>query len=196
MVASAIAVSGCMGPTYGTDKPATQQLLEDVGNFAGGSGRSEPIAYNPRPGIVLPSSMEVLPTPQQNARRAGDGAWPESPEERLARIRAEATERQEDTTYRAPVLTARSERQAPSNVDPDWQTRPTVQQSEARQRLAQAQRGSPTTRRYLSEPPLEYRVPAESAPTDDLGTEEWRKQRDLERASGQRSRLRDWIPGL
>lgn len=65
----------------------------------------------------------------------------------------------------------------------------------ARRQLA-AKHGSPTTRKYLSEPPLTYRQPAETASADDLGEDELKKQRRLKReASGGKS-WRDWIPGF
>jgi hypothetical protein len=44
--------------------------------------------------------------------------------------------------------------------------------------MAINKQGSETERRYLSEPPLTYRQPSATAPSDQLGEDEWKKQRD------------------
>jgi hypothetical protein len=199
---AALVLSGCMGPTYGTGKPAAEQLFEDVStSVAMTPRRSEPIAYNPRPELVRPASTMVLPTPQEPATRAENASWPESPEERLARIRGEATANQDNPFYRSPVNTGASgTTEVASNVnpnmDPDFALTPTVQQRAEFQRRAATRQGSPTTRRYLSEPPLEYRVPTETAPAGELGEDEWRKERAIQRASGSRRGWRDFVPWL
>jgi hypothetical protein len=43
--------------------------------------------------------------------------------------------------------------------------------------LPSPQQGSPTNRRYLSEPPLDYRQPAETAAKNDVGEDEWKKDK-------------------
>jgi hypothetical protein len=54
-------------------------------------------------------------------------------------------------------------------------------------------------RRTLTEPPLDYRQPAETAPTDELGEDEFKKQRRLKaeakKASGKKS-WKDLVPWL
>ncbi len=45
--------------------------------------------------------------------------------------------------------------------------------------MAASKQGNPTVRRTLTEPPLEYRQPAATAPTDELGEDEFKKQRRL-----------------
>ncbi len=59
----------------------------------------------------------------------------------------------------------------------------TDQSSEFRARKLASTAGSPTTRRYLSEPPLEYRAPAPTAATDDLGKDEVKKERERKAAA-------------
>ena len=70
---------------------------------------------------------------------------------------------------------------------------------EFQQALAASNQGSPTVRRTLSEPPLEYRQPAETAPTGELGEDEFKKQRRLKaearKAAGETS-WRDFVPWL
>ncbi|MFN4273262.1 MAG: hypothetical protein ACK4F5_10650 [Aliihoeflea sp.] len=192
---SALALSGCLGPTYGTGKPASEQLLEDVsGAISLAPRRGEPIAYQPRPDLVQPPTTAVLPTPQAPAVETSAN-WPESPEARLARIRAEATANQENNLYRSPVqMTGTSSASEMDAVDMSQLT-PEQQRAEY-QRRAAMRAGSATQRRYLSEPPLEYRVPSANAPADELGEDEWRKEQQLRRAAGSSSGWRDWVPWL
>ncbi len=54
-------------------------------------------------------------------------------------------------------------------------------------------------RRTLTEPPLDYRQPAATAAADDLGEDEFKKERRLKaearKASGDKS-WRDYVPWL
>ncbi|TIP99676.1 MAG: hypothetical protein E5X57_35510, partial [Mesorhizobium sp.] len=45
--------------------------------------------------------------------------------------------------------------------------------AEVKRRLAEQKQGDPNTRRYLSEPPVQYRAAAATAPVDDLGEDEY-----------------------
>ncbi|TJW41909.1 MAG: hypothetical protein E5W83_24005, partial [Mesorhizobium sp.] len=94
LVVSSLALSGCMGsPTYGTDKPAATQLADDLTNaFTFAPKRKEKIDYKPRPELVKPApgQKEQLPPPQESIETAS-ADWPESPEQRRARLRADAT---------------------------------------------------------------------------------------------------------
>lgn len=192
LVASACALavlSGCMSsPTYGTDKTANEQLLEDVTGvlgveaLAGGKKQSE-IAYSPRGQLVTPSSLEVLPEPQQELASAGNPAWPESPEERRRRIRAEATENRDNPNYRSPVATRASDTAFVSDG----------QRAEIQRIKRETTQGEATNRRYLSEPPLDYRVPEATAEAGSLGEDEWKKAQRAKRAKG-KSSWRDIVP--
>src|SRR5690606_27735855 len=104
-LASAVALSGCMSsPTYGTGKTAGRQLAEDVTSILSlGPRDQEQIEYKPRPKLATPANTAELPPPQENMVMAGTGQWPESPEERRARIRAEATETRDETGFRPAV---------------------------------------------------------------------------------------------
>lgn len=197
MLAAATILAGCMGPTYGTGTPTGQQTLEDVtGILALGGEREEPIAYQPRGELVRPASLEVLPTPQQSAT-SGE-AWPESPEQRLARIREEATANQENIQHRSGVRNSRT-RTGPMV---DWDREKNLdstpgpqQREEFNRRLTMSQQGDANRRRFLSEPPTQYRQPAATAPAGDVGEDEWRKERAAKQAQG-KSSWRDYIPGL
>lgn len=189
VAASAFALSGCMGmaPTYGTGKPADTQLIEDVtGMFSLAPEKKPQIDYKPRPELVKPVDPKsaALPAPQDNIVTASaGGAWPESPEARLARIRADATAKRDELGFEPevemPQETRRVYRDARGNeVNPDGSPISIEgQRKEFNERLAMNNQGSPTERRFLSEPPLEYRAPAATAPTDDVGEDEWKKEK-------------------
>ncbi|MER2536609.1 MAG: hypothetical protein ABTQ31_15755 [Rhizobiaceae bacterium] len=209
LVVSGLMLSGCMsGPTYGTDKTATEQLTSDLtGMFSIKPKANRVGEYKPRPDLVKPASLAELPPPQDSIAGNGNPAWPESPEQRRARIRAEATNNQDNNLYEPLVINDVSRGKVVNdglspNMRQKLESAP-MSSAEARQagrevarRQQENKQGSPTTRKYLSEPPLTYRQPAETASTDDLGEDEVKKQRRLKReASGGKS-WRDWIPGL
>ncbi|HEV7414633.1 MAG TPA: hypothetical protein VGN98_00635 [Tianweitania sediminis] len=205
LLASALA-SGCLSsPTYGTDKTANEQLYEDLtGMFAVGGSRDEPIDYKPRPELVRPApgATPALPPPQQSVASVEGGQWPESPEQRRARIRAEATANQDNPNYRPEVvpdvaLSQRArqplafgrENEIPQN---GTESNARVQREEFNRRLADQRQGNPTTRKYLSEPPLDYRAPAPTAPVGDVGEDEAVKERRAKAAARKSSGTNSW----
>lgn len=185
-------LSGCMSsPTYGTGKTANAQLLEDLtgvvstGALINSQSRGSEIAYTPRAELVRPASLELLPEPQQGVVTADNPAWPESPEARRARIRAEATENRDNPGFRPAVA------MTPVEAAEDVERRAGLRQPAERQ----PRQGEAHSRRYLTEPPVAYRVPSDTAPVGELGEDEWKKQQAGRRASGKTS-WRDYIPGL
>jgi hypothetical protein len=198
MVVSGALLAGCVGaPTYGTGKAADEQLLEDVtGILSLGPKDKAKIDYKPRPELVKPAATAGtgvdagLPPPQENVTTASNGAWPESPEAVRARLRAEATANQDDPTYDSPIeadsggskgITSAARLNDRGNFEsaPD----PEAQRKEFKRRLAETGQGSPSSRKYLSEPPLVYREAAASAPVGDIGEDEWKKDRRAKRAA-------------
>lgn len=195
LLVSGLAVSGCVGmaPTYGTGKHADEQLMEDVTSmFSIAPQKREQIDYKPRPELVKPAegtAAAALPAPQDNIVTASaDGsAWPESPEQRRARIRKTATENQDNINFEPEVAVSSTDRPSRGgtvratrgdDVNLDGSSVSTQKQREDfNRRLAQNNQGSPTNRRYLSEPPLEYRQPADTAKQDDVGEDEWKKDK-------------------
>ncbi len=189
VAASAMALSGCVGmaPTYGTGKAAETKLMEDVsGMFSLSTNKKrEQIDYKPRPELVKPADDKVLPAPQDDIKTASaGGAWPESPEARLARVRADATAKRDDLGFEPEVdlpieknrRMVRATRGDDVNLD-GTSVSVEKQRKEFNERLAMSQQGSATDRRYLSEPPVEYRQPAATAATDDVGEDEWKKEK-------------------
>lgn len=184
-------------PTYGTGKTANAQLMEDLTGVLSinPSNRAQEIAYKPRGELVHPASTQTLPAPQENLASANNPAWPESPEQRRQRIRQEATE-----SGRAHPELAGQTVAAQRGVyeDPEFAANQPVtrtNRAELQRRIRQANQGDANQRRYLSEPPTEYRVPSATAASGDLGEDEWKKERAAASARGKGS-WRDYIPWL
>lgn len=181
---AALALAGC-SPTYGTGTPATVQLLDDVSSAASiQPQQNTDIEYRPRPGLVPPPQEGALPPPQTSV--AETERWPESPEETRARLRAEAAATggsalaANDPNLPGAGADAVSVGGAANGPPPPG----SLSDPRSRQRFLDAQQvaraSSPSERNYLSEPPLEYRRPAETAPVGDLGETERTKQRRRE----------------
>ena len=211
LVASGLALSGCMGsPTYGTDRTAGEQLAGDLSSaFSISPKRKERIDYKPRPELVKPApgQQEVLPPPQDSIETAS-ADWPESPEQRRARLRADATAHQDDPNYQSqivddvqtdPEAVKKAMAESGSSHPPRWSPADsdTGRAAEIKRRMAETKQGDPTKRKYLSEPPVQYRVAADTAPQDDIGEDEYKKERRLKKeAEGKKSGWFDWLPSL
>ena len=204
---TALALSGCMSsPTYGTDKTAGEQLVNDVsGILSLTPPKRERIAYQPRPELVKPAPGEAvqLPEPQQSVAESNP-AWPESPEQKRARLRAEADANRNKPGWKPEIdpdmarADAAPRKTTPLGASPryrdsgakvlhDTSPTPNQQREMFKQQLAANRQGSPTERKFLSEPPVEYRQPAATAPTDDLGEDELKKERRLKAAARKKS---------
>ncbi len=196
LVLSPLLLAGCMGaPTYGTGTPADAQLLSDVTGIVSLGPKEKPhIDYKPRPALVKPAKDEVavLPPPQDDIATSSNPQWPEAPEAKRARLRAEATANQDNSSFEPEISSATSSAPQRSVLH----TRGTDvalagggpdavgnQSAEFKRRQAQKNQGNPTERRYLSEPPLAYRQPASTAASGELGEDEWKKEKDNKKAA-------------
>jgi hypothetical protein len=194
---AALALAGC-SPTYGTGTPASVQLLDDLSSAASIEGQQNTdIAYRPRPGLVPPPQEGALPAPQTSV--AETERWPESPEETRARLRAEAAVTGNSAlSANDPNLPGAGAGTVTVGGAANGPPAPgSLNDPQSRQRYLDAQQvaraTSPTERNYLSEPPLEYRRPAESAPVGELGETERTKQRRRE-AIAERGEGGGWWP--
>jgi hypothetical protein len=216
LLVSGLLVAGCMGaPTYGTGVTQTEQLTTDLSSmFSLKPKRAFASDYTPRPDLVKPAAGTLeLPAPQENIVTADASQWPESPEQRRARIRADATENRDKAGWEPEVVNdlsidnsssktklGSSSRGQESGVAPAGGAENLKKKgAEFKQALAASNQGSPTVRRTLTEPPLDYRQPAPTAATDDLGEDEYKKARRLKaearKAAGDTS-WRDFVPWL
>ncbi|HUH49524.1 MAG TPA: hypothetical protein VLZ56_06680 [Mycoplana sp.] len=165
-------LSGCIGgPTYGTDKTSGEQLMDDIGNsvmLRAPSGSDKKIAYAPRGGLVVPREQGQLVTPQKSLASTTDNPqWVENPEDMRDRLKAEATENERKIGYNSPLQTQNNTMRQLS----------TKEQTEQYREARRVQQGLYSDkRRYLSDPPLDYRKLPEEA-TADLGEPEKKKER-------------------
>lgn len=195
LLASGLAMTGCASsPTYGTDKSSSEQLAGDLTSMFSLAPKTNNIDYKPRPALVKPApgQKEQLPAPQENIVKADSAQWPESPEERRKRIRDEATANQNNPFYRPQVVNDMAAINGPDLAN----LTPAQRKLEIERRLRENKQGSATTRKYLSEPPLTYRAPSATAPQDQLGEDEYIKERRLKAAAGKKRGLFDWLPSL
>lgn len=205
LLVSALVLGGCVSsPTYGTGKRADEQLLSDVSDiFSIAPKTSNQIDYKPRPDLVKPpkEATASLPAPQTSVV-ASSPVWPESPEQRLKRLRDEATANRDNPFYDSPIESDVKSRPGVTSTARLYDrgsfenTNTANQRAAFNKRLAETKQGSPTHRKYLSEPPVDYRAPAETAPVNDVGEDEWKKDRRQKRAARKGSSWRDWIPTL
>lgn len=176
LAVSGLALTGCMSaPTYGTDKTSTEQLAGDLTNMLSLKPKSNSIDYKPRPELVKPKTGQqaALPAPQDNIVTAANANWPESPEARRARIRDDATKNRDNPNFEPQVVN-----DVASMSGPDMsKLTPAQRKIEVERRLRESKQGSATSRKYLSEPPLEYRQAAATAAQDELGEDEVKKER-------------------
>lgn len=177
LIGASSLLAGCMGaPTYGTDKTATEQLMQDVGNavmLQPGNRDAANIRYQPRGQLVLPRENGRLVSPQQSVASRDNPQWVESPEDMRDRLRAEATENEQNPNYRSPLQRQNAYGRELS----------TAQQLEQYREARRTQQGLYTDqRRYLSDPPLEYRSMPEEAKAD-LGESERDKERRRKKAA-------------
>ncbi len=214
LLVSGLLVSGCMSsPTYGTGVSANEQLASDLSGMFSMAPKRTTAEYAPRAELVKPTKATTeLPAPQDSIVTGDAGQWPESPEQRRARLRAEATENQDDPTWKSGVVNdlgaapggaskkanlGSSARGTESGVAKAGEAENlNALGAKARQAKAVSTQGSPTVRRTLTEPPLDYRQPAQTAATDDLGEPEFKKQRRLKAEAEGKKTFKDYIPWL
>lgn len=139
---------GVSSPTYGTDKPVSLQFFEDVANLGSltPTNDNSQLVMKHHPKLVMPKpgSRLVLPVPQQDT----------------------ATSKQSSGNGKVSVL---PKKQVSVNEYTNAADSENISQLKAKQRQEYLRRqragvGSAKYRRYLTEPPLSYRQPAEIAP--------------------------------
>ena len=199
LLASAV-LSGCVGgTTYGTGVAQEEATVEDLANIlAIRKKQKKQIEYDPRPDLVIPEDKQLI-EPVQNTE-VGDQSWPESPEKRRARIREEADAVKGDvieemrfarTTKRFQSFSSggAANGQGTPNVDCDpsgismRKCTPAEISKAVRAKRKEIKSVGKTghQRRYLTEPPIEYRTYSQDAPIGDQGyTEEEVARADAE----------------
>lgn len=170
LLGASFVLTGCMGPTYGTGKTVGEQLVEDVGNAVMArrdDKEAKKIRYQPRGGLVVPKDEVALVTPQQSVAGKDNPEWLESPEDMRERLRIEADANSNDVNYRSPL----------ANQGTTNRKLSAAEQTAAYRDARRLQMGAYSDqRRYLSDPPLDYRRLPEEA-KEDLGEPERTKER-------------------
>jgi hypothetical protein len=175
-------MGGCMkSATYGTgENPEMAVFREMTGGFM--SKRDKPqIAYEPRAPLVMPPNPEQLPPPVETAA-ATDTNWPVDPSARAAANEASSKENTQQEEYQRlkPLggLFANVSRERDTRANNDKQRLRDdyyafIEQGKKRddfaKAVADAKGYNSNERRYLTDPPLAYRQPAGTAPTEYKG---------------------------
>ena len=189
--ALAILLSGCSDTTtYGTGvNPGTQTLKDIAGIAMMGGGNKPKIDYEPRAKVVAPppAAAASLPPPAASSQgtqtaAASDGVanppdWPQDPDLAAAKFKADIAAREARGEAPAPLKLPASStpRDFPSATtghdgEPIQQTYTAEQKAKIKKAFADAKgslavdaNGKPV-RRYLTEPPPEYREPDQTQP--------------------------------
>ena len=186
-----LALGACTSsPTYGTGKTSMEQLVDDLGSATSITSEQDKkkLKYSPRPGLVVPAQArgEQLTTPQQSlASRETNPNWVESPEETRERLRDEADANKDNPKYRSPLLAGNGT---------NGQMTETQKWEAFRKAKADSQGGTVVNtnqRKYLTDPPLEYR----SVPQDqlaDLGEPELKKEKERKKNAAMANTGKSW----
>ncbi|MBB6482868.1 hypothetical protein [Rhizobium lusitanum] len=182
-------MSGCLSsPTYGTGKTAGVQLMDDLGDIASVSAatpKDKGVKYPNRPGLVVGGDKDALTVPQQSLASKDNPAWLESPEDARKRLAAEADAKKNDVNYRSPLAQADTSKNRMTEA----------QQTAAYRAARQDQAGTYIDqRRYLIDPPQEYRQVSDPAALNDVGTPESKKEkkRKKDAEAAQQSNNSSW----
>ena len=183
-VVASMALAGCVGgTTYGTGVSQEQQTLDDVYNMFTLKRNRNNIDYTPRPDLIVPENTAALPEPLDSETTTSNPEWPETPEERIARIQAQAgeidprsgeysTEEQRRRKEGIAIERTGAEKKfIPGRTDRDGNPilfngeRSRADRAAVLKRKAELAPSVGATRRFLTEPPIEYRTPADTAPS-------------------------------
>lgn len=190
VVSLCVSLSSCMsGPTYGTDKTAMEQLADDLGSAVAigtDTNKGKGTKYNPRPDLVLPpqTARSELAAPQQSlATRDNNPQWLETPEETRQRLVAEADANKDNPRYRSPLLAG-------------YGTAGTLTESQKWEQFREArklQQGAYIDqRRFLTDPPAQYRQAQGSGSIDDLGVPESQKEKERKKKAAAARQGSSW----
>lgn len=177
--AAAFALSACTaGNTYGTGTSPGMQTLQDITGIAMIAGKKkDPIDYEPRPDLVAPPSTADLPPPQSDTATTTAANWPNDPD--LAKAKASAAAASADQDPNQYYVASAAPPSAPTIEQTSKDLTP-AQLAEVRKAFAAAHggvsvdaNGNPI-RKYLTDPPVEYRQPD---PTQPLTAENQQKKR-------------------
>ncbi|MEM7290794.1 MAG: hypothetical protein AAF412_10585 [Pseudomonadota bacterium] len=214
-IAGMTVFAGCnSGTTYGTGSSHEEATLKSMSNmFSIRPDAAPDIDYSARPELVMPSNQQALPAPGAAIEQSDGQDWPVAPEQRIAAIRATAPE--PDKYGNLPVEYLQSEKDGIRNSSGLYRAGRNLSRSndgvkfiddikedstedsvseEVKRRREQLSYSKGVQRKYLTEPPSEYRAPAETAVAGDLGVDsEAVKERIKQQKEERRARDADNI---
>jgi hypothetical protein len=154
--------------TYGTGTTPAMQTVEDLTGIAtGGKADKAAIDYSPRPKIVAPPVVGALPPPVDDNAAATAANWPNDPDLLKAKVKADAEARAAAGKEDNIRLPAGKFAAAPL---PGERTPTKEEMDEMRRQMAASKGGMSVdangnpVRKYLTDPPVEYRLPDPNAP--------------------------------
>ncbi|MEO0328925.1 MAG: hypothetical protein AAF217_10050 [Pseudomonadota bacterium] len=188
--AALVFVAGCTGgTTYGTGSSHEKDTLKSLANImAVSSDDKDDIDYSSRPDLVMPANKQALPAPVNQADTQAD--WPVTPEERIETARSAVPEadwrsgdlpteyltskkdgirNSAETQKNKHVRGARSGggEQLIEEIRSDAKTGGASE--EIKRRRNQLAYSTGVKRKFLTEPPVEYRTPSATAEAGELG---------------------------
>jgi hypothetical protein len=144
------------------------QTVEDLTGIAtGGKADKAAIDYSPRPKIVAPPVVGALPPPVDDNAAATAANWPNDPDLLKAKVKADAEARAAAGKEDNIRLPAGKFAAAPL---PGERTPTKEEMDEMRRQMAASKGGMSVdangnpVRKYLTDPPVEYRLPDPNAP--------------------------------
>jgi hypothetical protein len=166
--------------TYGTGTSPGVQTLKDVAGITSLSGdKKEPINYEPRPEVVSPPAITSLPPPSDGeAALASD--WPVDPDEQYKKFKADVAALEAEGKHlnvRLPAGATKPPEDPYADLS-DAERAALVKKlaAEAKSVVAVDENGNPI-RRYLSEPPVEYRAGDPNAPVAVIDDQKKKKKK-------------------
>jgi hypothetical protein len=179
----ALLLAGCSATTYGTGVDPGVQTIKDVAGIAMITEKKPPIDYEPRAKVVAPpaGADATLPPPGSGVTAGTDSPdWPNDPDVQAAKLKADVAAREArgekpaplnlpDGSYSqpSPPPTTRTSRSNLINTTPltEEQHNAVIKAfADAKGSLSVDASGKPV-RKYLTEPPSEYREPDPTQPT-------------------------------
>ncbi len=192
LVATVLALAGCTsGTTYGTGTTHEAATMKGLSNIFSLKPQKTSIDYNHRPELVMPANKNILPAPVAEQVALSNEQWPETPEERIAKVRSAAPDASHHKSGELPVEYLQSEKEGISKSIDKKSARTNIHAAEEQwlkdisndaNGISESQKANKiknqiaystgVKRKYLTEPPVEYRSPAATAETGDLGISE------------------------
>lgn len=171
-------LGGC-GATYGTGESPEMQLFSEMTGGLMDRDKKEPINYNPRAPLVMPPTQaaSALPPPVQTAS-AANANWPMDPDQVSGGPDIPDDDNPNNDINQAEyrrLLPLAGAMQRPryewDNNNMDDEARDIIhsseQQAAVRRAMNDAEGFTRTERRFLTDPPLDYREPSATAPVGE-----------------------------